>query len=64
MSLPPASNHLGVKTLWFTQSDGVYKVTPSAGKVLATLFWNLGVLLLGFLEHGHRVNADRYCITL
>jgi hypothetical protein len=58
-------SNLGLETPWLTNEEGVYKVTPSAGKVLATVFWDLlGMLLVDFLEHGRTVNADRYCITL
>jgi histone-lysine N-methyltransferase SETMAR len=48
-----------------------FKTTPSAGKVLLTVFWNAeGVLLLDFLKRGRgrgerrSVNAERYCETL
>ncbi len=41
-----------------------FKTTPSAGKVLLTVFWDAqGVLLLDFLEVG-TINATRYCHTL
>ena len=41
-----------------------FKTTPSAGKVLLTVFWDAqGVLLLDFLEVG-TINATRYCDTL
>lgn len=41
-----------------------FKTTPSAGKVLLTVFWDAqGVLLLDFLEDG-TINANRYCDTL
>lgn len=37
----------------------------SAGKVMATVFWDRkGVLLVDFLPAGTTVNADRYCETL
>jgi len=40
-------------------------VTPPAGKVLATVFWNSpGVLLVDFLEYRCTVNASRYHTTL
>ncbi|XP_035228987.1 histone-lysine N-methyltransferase SETMAR-like, partial [Stegodyphus dumicola] len=39
--------------------------TPSASKVMATVFWNTtGVILIEYLEHGHTIKADRYCATL
>jgi histone-lysine N-methyltransferase SETMAR len=48
-----------------------FKTTPSAGKVLLTVFWDSeGVLLLDFLERGRgrgerrSVNAEPYCETL
>jgi hypothetical protein len=40
-------------------------VAPSAGRVLATVFWDLSWgLLSDFLEHMRRVNFDRYYTTL
>ena len=34
---------------------------PSAGKVMATIFWDQdGILLVDFLEPGQTVNSDRY----
>lgn len=42
-----------------------FKVTPSAGKVMASIFWDSrGVLLIDYLERGHTVTAERYCGTL
>ncbi|XP_035211475.1 histone-lysine N-methyltransferase SETMAR-like [Stegodyphus dumicola] len=42
-----------------------FKQTQSAGKVMATVFWDRkGVLLIDFLPAGTTVNADRYCETL
>jgi histone-lysine N-methyltransferase SETMAR len=42
-----------------------FKTTPSAKKVMATVFWDhKGVLLVDFLTKGDTVNADRYCDTL
>jgi hypothetical protein len=41
-----------------------FKVTPSTVKVLAIIFWDLGVFLLDFLQHGCTVNASRHCIIL
>lgn len=42
-----------------------FKTTPSAKKVMATVFWDhQGVLLVDFLTHGSTVNAPRYCTTL
>jgi len=41
------------------------KIQYSAGKVMATVFWdNEGVLLIDFLESGTTINADRYCEVL
>lgn len=41
-----------------------FKVSPSAGKVMATVFWDAkGVILLDFLHKG-TINAARYCDTL
>jgi hypothetical protein len=40
-------------------------VAPSAGRVLATVFWDLPCMLLSdFLEHMRTVNFDRYCAML
>jgi len=42
-----------------------FKQTPSAGKIMATVFWDRhGVLLIDFLPRGATINADRYCETL
>ena len=42
-----------------------FKVTPSAGKVMATVFWDTtGAILIEYLECGHTINADHYCATL
>lgn len=42
-----------------------FKVTQSAGKIMATVFWDhLGVLLVEFLPKGHNINAEMYCTTL
>lgn len=41
-----------------------FKVSPSAGQVMATVFWDVkGVILLDFLYHG-TINAAHYCDTL
>lgn len=42
-----------------------FKTVPSAGKVMATVFWDIkGVLLVAFLRHGETVNASGYQGTL
>jgi len=42
-----------------------FKITMSAKKVMATVFWDAqGVLLVDFTPHGQTVNAARYCQTL
>ena len=42
-----------------------FKTTQSAGKVMATVFWDRkGVLVVDFMAHGTTINADRYCETL
>lgn len=42
-----------------------FKQTQSAGKVMATVFWDRkGVLLVDFMPAGTTINADRYCETL
>ncbi|XP_064479391.1 histone-lysine N-methyltransferase SETMAR-like [Ornithodoros turicata] len=39
-----------------------FKQSQSAGKVMATVFWDRkGVLLVDFIPAGTTVNADRYC---
>ncbi|XP_015438009.1 PREDICTED: histone-lysine N-methyltransferase SETMAR-like [Dufourea novaeangliae] len=42
-----------------------FKQSPSAGKVMVTVFWDeKGVLLVDFMPSGTTINADRYCETL
>ena len=42
-----------------------FKVVQSAGKVMATVFWDMkGVLLVEFQRHGQSVNAASYCALL
>ncbi|GIX93649.1 histone-lysine N-methyltransferase SETMAR [Caerostris darwini] len=42
-----------------------FKVTPSAGKVMATIFWDsCGVIPLDYLERGQTIHADHYSATL
>jgi histone-lysine N-methyltransferase SETMAR len=42
-----------------------FNATPSAGKVLMTVFWDArAILLIDFLERGNTINAARYCQTL
>ncbi|CAF4888914.1 unnamed protein product [Pieris macdunnoughi] len=42
-----------------------FKQEKSAGKVMATVFWDRkGVLLIDFMPRGATINADRYCETL
>ncbi|XP_035208133.1 uncharacterized protein LOC118182851 [Stegodyphus dumicola] len=37
-----------------------FKVTPSAGKVMATVFWDTtSVILIEYLERGHTIKANR-----
>lgn len=41
------------------------KVVPSAGKVMATVFWDYkGVLLIDYLAKGKTINSDYYCNLL
>ena len=41
------------------------KVAHSAGKVMATVFWDCkGILLVDYLPRGTTVNAERYCDVL
>jgi histone-lysine N-methyltransferase SETMAR len=42
-----------------------FRVLPSAGKVMATVFWDMkGVLLIEFQERGRSVTAASYCSLL
>jgi len=42
-----------------------FKMLPSAGKVMCTVFWDgNGVSLLDFLEPGQTINSDGYIATL
>jgi DNA-binding Lrp family transcriptional regulator len=41
-----------------------FKTTPSAKKVMATVFWDHKGVLVDFLTKGDTVNADRYCDTM
>jgi histone-lysine N-methyltransferase SETMAR len=42
-----------------------FKVTPSAGKVMLTMFWDSqGVLLAHFQKRGENVNSASYCEVL
>ena len=42
-----------------------FKTTPSAGKIMATVFCDRnGVLLIEYLPRGQTINADRYAVTL
>ena len=42
-----------------------FKTVPSAGKVMATVFWDReGVLLLDFMEPGATITSGTYCSTL
>lgn len=48
---------------WKTPSEPTlkFRVQPSAGKVLATIFWDAeGVILLDFLERGNTINGPYY----
>lgn len=42
-----------------------FRQTPSAGKVMATVFWDRkGILLIDYMETGTTINSDSYCATL
>ena len=42
-----------------------FKMLPSAGKMMCTVFWDRkGVILLDFLEPGQTINSDRYIAML
>ena len=42
-----------------------FKTTPSAGKVMATVFWDSeGVILIDVLPHGETINSEVYVQTL
>src|SRR5260221_2037327 len=52
-------HHLG------SPSPKKFKVTPSAGKVMITVFWDArGVLLIEFLPNGETINSACYQATL
>jgi hypothetical protein len=41
------------------------KVTPSAGTLMATVFWDAdGVILVDIMPHGQTINSDLYVQTL
>jgi hypothetical protein len=45
-----------------SSSTKIFKVTPSAGKVMLTVFWDSqGVLLVHFQKRGENVNSASYC---
>jgi len=49
----------------FSPSPKKFKVQPSAGKVMACVFWDTRrVVLVAFVPPGHTVNADYYCTLL
>lgn len=42
-----------------------FKVTPSAGKIMATVFWDSkGILLIEYTKKGETINAEKYSTTL
>lgn len=42
-----------------------FKVTPSAGKIMATVFWDSkGILLIEYTKKGETINATSYATTL
>jgi hypothetical protein len=42
-----------------------FKVTPSAGKVMATVFWDAeGVILVDIMPRGQTITSDLYIQTL
>ena len=42
-----------------------FKMLPSAGKMMCTVFWDRkGVILLDFLEPGQTINSDHYIAML
>jgi len=46
-------------------SPNKFKLSPSAGKVIITIFWDFqGVLLLDFLPKAETLNSARYQETL
>jgi hypothetical protein len=47
------------------RSTKMFKVTPSAGKVMLTVFWySQGVPLAHFQKRGENVNSVSYCEVL
>jgi hypothetical protein len=48
-----------------SHSTKKFQVTPSAGKVMLTMFWDLqGVLLAHFQKHSENVNSASHCEVL
>ncbi|CAH2103595.1 unnamed protein product [Euphydryas editha] len=48
-----------------TDSPKKFKVTPSAGKIMATVFWDFkGILLIEYTKKGETINAEKYSTTL
>lgn len=50
---------------WVEKGDNAprkFKTVPSAGKIMASVFWDAkGILLVDYLEKGRTINADYYC---
>lgn len=50
---------------WRQPTTMKFKITPSDGKVMTTIFWDsCGVIVIEYLARGQTTNADRYCATL
>lgn len=53
---------------WRTSDEGApkkFKVQPSAGKVMATIFWDCkGILLIDYLEKGNTITGEYYANVL
>ena len=68
MSPPRARGKMAVHGVWRHvnfPSKKKFKMLPSAGKVICTVFWDRGgVILLDFLEPRQTINSDHYIMTL
>jgi hypothetical protein len=63
--LPPVNDQPWGGKTWDHPEKKNFKVTPSAGKLVATVLWgSSGVLLVDFLKHGRRVNFDKLRASL
>ena len=60
-----ATREFPIEEKFKTPSKKKFKMLPSAGKVMCTVFSDRkGVILLDFLEPGQTINSDRYIVML